>query len=109
MTPIYPGHRYELTRYDGEGVEVLQFVQRRPLHKPFPGTINQEVLRVLIDRVEVLDSEIPWEGNREILYHLRMALVLHECRALRRKVETGKLKFPEKLSTAHDGHFIIKG
>lgn len=85
---------------------MLQFIQRLPYHLKKEGVLNQEVLRALIDRVKVLNAEVPWEGNKEILYHLRMALVLHESRALFRKVEKKELD-PEHLPVGDDGHFII--
>lgn len=106
MKILYPGHRYELPHLDGEGKTILQFVQRPPFHKPRQGILNQDLFRALIDRVELLDSEVPWELNDEILFHLRMALGLHEARAMLRKIEKRQL-LPEKVTTAPDGHFII--
>ena len=86
MEVAYPGHRYLLhhtdSKEDSGHSTVLQFVMRPPHHHPCEGVTNQEVLRALIDRVKVLDAELPWEGNSKILHHLRMALVLHEARAL---------------------------
>ncbi len=38
--------------------------------------------------------------------HLRMALALHEARALLRHVEKGEIK-PELVAVGSDGHFII--
>lgn len=106
MRVLVPGHRYELDHLDGSGKTVLQFVSRAPLHEPQEGVINQEVLRAIIDRVQLLDSEVPWEGNRQILMHLRMALALHEARALLRHVEKGEIK-PELVAVGADGHFLI--
>jgi hypothetical protein len=104
MKIVIPGHLYELDHLDGEAKEKLQFVDRDH-GRDAEGTFNQEVLRVLIDRVKFLNSEKTWEGNAQILYHLRMALVLHETRALCRKVEKGKLQ-PESLPVGNDGHFL---
>jgi len=84
---IYPGHRYELDHLDGEGKSVLQFVQREPLHAPLEGVTNQEVLRAVIDRVKALDEEVHWPGNAQIIRHLRMAILLHESRAIERHIE----------------------
>src|SRR5262245_26997718 len=106
MRALKAGHLYELDHLDGSGHTMLQFVQREPHHEPKEGVINQEVLRALIDRVQVLDSERPWEGNQAILYHLRIALVLHEVRAMMRKVEKDELQ-PELVSVGDDGHFIL--
>jgi len=71
-----------------------------------PGTQTQEVLRALIDRTQHCHNCLPHEVNAKIIYHLRMALVLHEARALERKVEKGLLK-PEQIVTDEDGHFKL--
>ena len=106
MKSIYPGHRYELDHLDGEGKTTLQFVRREPLHSPVEGVINQEVLRALIDRVRVLDAEVPWFGNAQIIYHLRMAIALHEMRAMQRNIE--KHGYPiEDAAVGPDGHLVI--
>lgn len=70
------------------------------------GTNNQEVLRALIDRVQYLDEKLQHKNNPEIVFHLRKALVLHESRALERKVDKGKLN-PENVATDDDGHFVL--
>lgn len=106
MKVIKPGHTYELDHLDGNGKQTLQFVQREPHHEPKEGTNNQEVLRALIDRVILLDSEKPWEGNKKLLNHLRSALLLHEIRAMERKLEKGELK-PEDVLVGDDGHFHL--
>lgn len=107
MKTLDPGQVYELDHLDGTGKTVLRFVARPPFHEPVEGVLNQEVLRALIDRVEILDKETPWTGNVEILYHLRMALVLHEARALIRKTHKNEL-LPEKIPIGPDGHFILE-
>ena len=61
---------------------------------------------MLIDRVEYLDRQLSHTLNRDILFHLRQALVLHEARALQRKVALGKLR-PEQVSLGTDGHFRL--
>lgn len=99
-----PGHNYTLDHLDGNQVTTIQFVQRVPLHEPLEGVINQEVLRVLIDRVKFLDKEMPWDGNKDILMHLRKALALHENRALLRHIEKDGLEV-ENIVTGSDGHF----
>lgn len=107
MRILHPGHEYLLDHLDGDGKTRLQFVQRLPFHAKKEGVLTQEVLRALIDRVQVLDKETPWEGNEEILYHLRMALALHEARALTRKVFKKELN-PEHVTLGPDGHFKLE-
>jgi hypothetical protein len=104
---LYPGHQYKLDHLDGEGKTLLQFVQRLPHHEPKEGVQCQEVLRALIDRVEVLNLERYWKGNKDLLHHLRMALALFEVRALMRHVEKDELH-PEKIVTGNDGHFKLE-
>lgn len=106
MKAIIPGHSYELSHLDGDGYETLNFVRRPPYHEPFEGTTNQEVCRVLIDRIKTLDREVPWEGNKQILYHLRMVIALHEGRALLRHVEKHGFEI-ENVRTGTDGHFVL--
>ena len=108
MMIVEPGHVYKLHAIDGaEGEsETLRFVNREP-GSEHPGTQTQEVLRALIDRTMHCDNCLRWAGNDKIIHHLRMALVLHEARALERKTEKGIIQ-PENVSTsAQDGHFTI--
>lgn len=108
MRVIEPGHLYSLDSVDGECAQTIRFVKRFRGVENYAGTINQDVLRVLINRVEVLNEEAPWPGNQDILCHLRAALVLHEARALCRKVEKGEIK-PEIIETSlKDGHFALR-
>lgn len=106
MEVIKAGHEYYLNNLDGNRSETLDFVNRGH-GEDREGTSNQEVLRVLIDRVNFLEAEVHWEGNKQILLHLRMALVLHESRHLERAVEKLKIK-PELIETSgSDGHFKL--
>lgn len=109
MRIVDPGHIYALDSLDGDFQQVVRFVKRFRGDLNHSGTVNQELLRVLIDRIQFLDTEKPWPLNGEILYHLRMALVLHEARTLIRKVEKGQV-LPESLPASRvDGHFIFEG
>lgn len=116
MRIIEPGHIYELGWLDGtperagvnKDLTVVQnqliFVNREK--KPHGGTQTQEVLRALIDRTQHCDKCLRWEGNDHIVHHLRMALALHEARAVLRKTEKGIIK-PEHVRTGDDGHFVL--
>ena len=108
MKIVEPGHVYELHSLDGKRgeVETLRFVNREP-GTEHPGTQTQEVLRALIDRTMHCDNCLRWSGNDRIIYHLRMALALHESRAIERKAEKGYYR-PEQVTTSdHDGHYQI--
>jgi hypothetical protein len=105
-----PGHIYQLHQLDLKSddplTQNLTFVNREP-GTEHGGTQTQEVLRALIDRTMHCDNCLRWEGNDEIIYHLRMALVLHEARALIRKTEKGYIA-PEQITTSvSDGHFRL--
>lgn len=79
-----------------------------------------EVMTALINRTQHCDSCLRWEGNDKIVAHLagamqayaaalksmRMALALHESRAIERKTEKGIIE-PEMVPTAGDGHFVL--
>ncbi len=108
MKILEKGHKYKLDTLDGELEVELTFVKRFRGTENHAGTTNQDVIRCLIDRVQTLNGEQPWSGNDEIIHHLRSALILHECRALQRKVEKRQIK-PEKIATCfNDGHIFLK-
>lgn len=101
MKVIVPGHLYELKNLDGDGVQHLQFVQRRdhnaellPVEFRKEGVVTQEVLRVLIDRTMYLHNEQAWHENVDALNHLRDCLRLYELRAAHRNLQ--KLGMPER-------------
>ena len=110
MRIIEPGHVYKLDppypEKMGAPEQRLTFVNREA-GTEHGGTQTQEVLRALIDRTIHCDNCLRWEGNDKIIYHLRMALVLHEARTLERKVEKGLLK-PEYIKVGEDGHFLLE-
>lgn len=122
MKVIEPGHIYELNFLDDvvfkdtpeawaeaekyQASKLLTFVNREEGHE-HPGTQTQEVLRALIDRTYHCDHCMPDEANAMIIYHLRMALVYHEARALIRKTEKGEFN-PELVHTDKDGHFRVE-
>jgi hypothetical protein len=110
MKIIDPGHHYEAEVLDDPlfNNQDIVFVKRFRGNKNHAGTINQELIRIMIHRMKVLDKEIYWEGNAQIIHHLRMALVLHEARALIRKVEKKELNPEEIKFSKKDGHFIWK-
>jgi hypothetical protein len=103
------GHRYELKNIKYNGTTTLQFYKDVNINGGaiVVGPSCQEVLRAVIDRVKFLDGQVPWEGNKEIIKHLRLAIALFEGRALIRKVEKGELEI-ESLPTALDGHLIFQ-
>ena len=107
MKVIEPGHVYELNQVDAPAGETQRLVFVNREDAPHPGTQTQEVLRALIDRTIHCDNCLRWDGNDRIVYHLRMALALHEARHLERMVEKGAA-IEQVQTSAHDGHLAIK-
>jgi hypothetical protein len=86
----------------GYGADIV-FVNKQP-GQGHEGTTTQEIIRILLDRTRHCANCMPHPNNERIVHHLRMALVLHEARALERKTEKGEIE-PEYLGTGGDGHF----
>lgn len=114
MKTIEKGHIYDLTIRSHDGTlpaikvgdaQTLKFVNKQP-GQEHDGVTTQEVLRVLLDRARHCANCMPHRNNEQIIYHLRMALVLHEARALERKLEKGLIA-PEYISTGPDGHYEL--
>jgi hypothetical protein len=109
MKVIVPGHKYMPANIKTKrpSIQSIQFHYDGEINGGITvhGTSCQEVLRILIDRVKFLDGQKRWDGNDEIIYHLRMALAGFESRAVQRKIENGCLQI-ESLPTNEDGHII---
>lgn len=111
MKVLEKGHIYEPQNRTPEGffdeppMQTIKFVNKQP-GQEHSGTTTQEVIRILLDRTRHCANCMPHPNNERIIYHLRMALVLHEARALERKTEKGDFE-PEYLTTGGDGHFAV--
>ncbi len=112
MEVIETGHIYRprnrnlLSNEEQIAEQTITFVNKQP-GQEHGGTTTQEIIRVLIDRTRHCANCMPHPNNERIVYHLRMALVLHEARALERKTEKGDF-MPEYLITAADGHISVE-
>lgn len=91
MKVIDEGHIYKLQSYDGEYDITLTFVKRnKPPEKfpgnknSYPGTLIQEVIRALINRIQYVNNQIEHSFNYLIIYHLKCAFYLLEKRAAER-------------------------
>lgn len=104
MIELAPGHVYRLKNLKDEGCSILTFYRDPDLHngEGLRGPSTQEILRACIKRVEYLDSEKPWWGNKIIVTLLRKAIALFEARALLRKVDKGLAI--EDIELGEDGH-----
>lgn len=111
MKVIETGHVYEPQNRESDAEcagQTIRFINKQP-GQEHGGTTTQEVIRILIDRTRHCANCMPHPNNERAIYHLRMALVMHEARALERKTEKGDI-MPEYLQTGGDGHleFIKK-
>lgn len=96
MKVITPGHRYELDHFENYGlpgcpVQTLQFIEKRPdpaggtLETVNDGTTNEEVIAVLIDRINYLNSKFPCRENSIAVTKLEEALLWLNHRTAKRK------------------------
>lgn len=108
MKIIDTGHKFLLDNLESETKTTFQFYKDGKIHngQTVNGPTCQEVIRMLISRVESLNEEKPWSGNDDIIYDLRHALAGFEARALIRHVEKENLNI-EKLPLAEDGHIKL--
>lgn len=84
MKNLIEGHRYELDNFENksEAGQQLQFIQKEPtaandgtLQTINDGTTNEEVLDVLIDRMNYLQKKFPCRENAIAITHLETALL----------------------------------
>jgi hypothetical protein len=103
------GHGYRVENLDvekhgdeAESFQTLYFVKRSGDNFPFnngtqEGTNCQEVLRVLINRSEYLQSQKPCAETESIIGLLRAALLLFELRAARNHGHALELRDTQEL------------
>lgn len=96
MRILTPGHRYVLANFENpvatEG-QTLQFIEKvpgpegtaAPLVTVNNGTTNEEVLRVLIDRMKSLQAKFPCRENAIVTTKLEESLMWLEKRTADRK------------------------
>lgn len=83
MTINTPGHSYLLHPFEeGGSSQLLEFIQKVPvsegsteLKTVVNGTTNEEVLAVLIDRLNFLQSKFPCRENAVAITHIETALL----------------------------------
>ena len=84
MKVITNGHRYELENFEGKDQpgQTIQFIEKTPVIEGSAelltvndGTTNEEVLCVLIDRLQTMNAKFPCRENAIVLTHLDTALL----------------------------------
>lgn len=91
MKVFVPGHLYELDSFDGGAPQQLQFIHKEPsasipntLYTVYDGTTNEEVMRMLIDRLNFLNNKFPCRENSLAITSLQVALFWLEERTKNR-------------------------
>jgi hypothetical protein len=89
MKVIDPGHIYELEEVGSQKNQRIIFIKKTGEHQhhqeEWPGVYNQELIRILIDRTQYLNTALPSLEYRSVIEHLRYALYQLEMRALKIK------------------------
>ena len=100
MKTLTPGHKYELENFEAKDQpgQIIQFIEKKPvetnesqgaaagaLYTVNDGTTNEEVLRVLIDRMNCLQAKFPCRENAIVTTHLETGLLWLEKRTADRK------------------------
>lgn len=96
MKVLRPGHQYELYNFEADLSELnqrIQFIEKEPveggaqgqMRTVRDGTTNEEVLKVLIDRIQSLNAKFPCRENSIVLTKLEESLMWLEKRTADRK------------------------
>ena len=92
MKVVTEGHTYLLDSFEGAPPQFLQFIHKVPvegtvaeLRTVNDGTTNEEVLRVLIDRMNYLQGKFPCRENAIVITKLEESLMWLEKRTADRK------------------------
>jgi hypothetical protein len=88
MKVLEPGHRYEVANFENKDAagQVIQFIEKEAiagssqLRTVHDGTTNEEVLRVLIDRLRFLGAKLTSRENSIAVTKLEEALMWLEKR-----------------------------
>mgnify|MGYP006322045635 CR=1 FL=1 len=83
MKVITLGHKYELDMFEtSESNQIIQFIEKTPKEEGSTelvtinnGTTNEEVLEMLIDRIEYLQAKFPCRENAIVITKLQESLM----------------------------------
>ena len=91
MNILTPGYLYELPNFNHSErpVQTLQFIEYEVVDGAFrmvhDGTTNEDLIRVLIDRLNFLNAKAPCRENSIAITHVETALLWLEKRSMERK------------------------
>lgn len=89
MKNLVVGHTYELENFENKSNpgQILQFIHKEPIEEGSTtlktvadGTTNEELLEVLINRMQYLQSKFPCRENAIVITHLEEGLMWLEKR-----------------------------
>lgn len=92
MEILTVGHKYKLDSFEGNNPQTIQFIEKTPVSEGSielktvnDGTTNEEVLRVLIDRLTTMNNKFPCRENSIVVTKLEESLMWLEKRTADRK------------------------
>jgi hypothetical protein len=96
MKVLTEGHLYSLQNFEnGEDGQQLQFIHKEPaepgsttLTTIADGTTNEEVLKILINRMQFLNNKFPCRENSLVITKLEESLMWLEKRTADRKARS---------------------
>jgi hypothetical protein len=89
MKVLREGHQYELANVENVNAagQILQFIEKEPtgpgevtFRTVHDGTTNEEVLKVLIDRISKMQAKVPCKENAMVITKLEESLMWLEKR-----------------------------
>jgi hypothetical protein len=92
MKIVTTGHKYLLSNFEGSGSQTIQFIEKEArvegstqLHTVNDGTTNEEVLAMMIDRMNYLQAKFPCRENAIVITKLEESLMWLNKRTADRK------------------------
>jgi len=92
MEVLDEGHRYRVANMeDPNGSQEIKFINKEKeedsykLRTVYDGTTNEELMKVLINRMKYLNCKFPCIENGETIHHLQVALNFQNSRTRDRK------------------------
>jgi len=91
MDVLVSGHRYDLKNFENENTgQIVQFIHKEKgdngeFSTVQDGTTNEEVLKMLIDRMKYLNEKAPCRENSIVITKLEESLMWLEKRTADRK------------------------
>ena len=92
MKVLTEGHKYELSGFENvENTQEIQFIEKKPIEGTTElktvndGTTNEEVIEMLIDRMEYLQGKFACKENAIVITNLQESLMWLEKRTSDRK------------------------